>query len=454
MIYEKYVVPDSERVPTGAKLGYAVGDFGANFFFQSVSIYLLYYFTDVFMISAASAGMIFLLSKIWDAIYDPVIGYIADHTDTRWGQKRPYLLFGAIPLGITLFLLYAAPQISSYSSRIVYATVTFIAVCTLYATVNVPYSAMTANLTLDFHERGSITGFRMMGAILGTLVVATITKPLVTAFPTEVDGFRSMGFIYGAAIAFFTLITFITVKERIRTHAEKTGGGVTDIFKIVKSNPPLRLLFFGIFFHYAAQFIFLASVAYFFKYCIKAEGFIPIAFFCLYVPAAIMLPVMVRISKRYGKKVMFNGGMGIFAVGVILLFFVNSYNSILLAAIYVIIGLGFSAIYQGPWSIIPDTVEYSEWKTGLRREGIIYGIFFFGMKLSAGVSAFAVGYVLNMGGYLPDVTQQSEMSLFTIRFLATMLPVICFIFGAIFIGMYPINQSVHNQMVRDIINRS
>lgn len=454
MIHEKYVVPDSERVPTGVKLGYAVGDFGANFFFQSVSIYLLYYFTDVFMISAASAGMIFLVSKIWDAVYDPVIGYIADHTDTRWGQKRPYLLFGAIPLGITLFLLYAAPQISSYPLRIAYATVSFIAVCTLYATVNVPYSAMTANLTLDFHERGSITGFRMMGAILGTLVVATITKPLVAAFPTEVDGFRSMGLIYGAAIAFFTLITFVTVKERIRIHAEKTGGGVTDILKIVKSNPPLRLLFFGIFFHYAAQFIFLASVAYFFKYCIKAEGFVPIAFFCLYVPAAIMLPVMVRISKRYGKKLMFNGGMGIFAVGVMLLFFVTSYDSILLASIYVIIGLGFSAIYQGPWSTIPDTVEYSEWKTGLRREGIIYGIFFFGMKLSAGVSAFAVGYILNLGGYLPDVAQQSDISLFTIRFITTVLPVICFILGAIFIGMYPINQRIHNQMVRDIINRA
>lgn len=450
MTNEKYVVPVSERVPRTVKIGYAVGDFGANFFFQSVSIYLLYYFTDVFMISASAAGMIFLVSKIWDAVYDPVIGYIADRTDTRWGQKRPYLLFGAIPLGITLFLLYAAPPISSYSSKLVYATLSFMAVCTLYATVNVPYSAMTANLTLDFHERGSITGYRMMGAILGTLVVATITRPLVTSFPTEVAGFRSMGMIYGAAIALFTLITFISVKERVRTHAEKEGRGFADIGTIIKSNPPLRLLFLGIFFHYAAQFIFLGSVAYFFKYCIRAEGFIPVAFFCLYVPAALMLPLLVQISKRWGKKVMFNGGMGLFAFGVLLLFFVKSYDSIVLALIYIVIGLGFSAIYQGPWSTIPDTVEYSEWKTGLRREGIIYGIFFFGMKLSAGVSAFAIGSILNLGGYLPDVARQSDTSLFTIRFLATLLPVICFVFGALFIWLYPINQKLHNRMVRDI----
>ena len=142
--------------------------------------------------------------------------------------------------------------------------------------------------------------------------------------------------------------------------------------------------------------------------------------------------------------------MGLFAFGVLLLFFVKSYDSILLALIYIVIGLGFSAIYQGPWSTIPDTVEYSEWKTGLRREGIIYGIFFFGMKLSAGVSAFAIGSILNLGGYLPDLDGQSDTSLFTIRFLATLLPVICFVFGALFIWLYPINQKLHNRMVRDI----
>ncbi|MEI6055953.1 MAG: MFS transporter [Lentisphaerota bacterium] len=449
----EYEMHHSEKIPTKVKIAYSMGDFGANFFFQSVSIYLMYYFTDVFMITASAAGFIFLVSKIWDAVYDPVIGYLADHTNTRWGQKRPYLLFGAIPLGITLFLLYAAPQIDSYSMRVVYATFTFIAVCTLYATVNVPYSAMTANLTLDFHERGSLTGFRMMGAILGTLIVATMTKPLVSLFSSEVTGFRSMGMIYGAAIAIFTLITFFCVKERVRTHAENSHGSLKDIFKIIKSNPPLIFLFFGIFFHYAAQFVFLACVAYFFKYCIKAEGFIPVAFFCLYVPAAIMLPILVQVSKRWGKKVMFNGGMGIFAIGVLLLFFVNSYNVFLLVVIYAIIGLGFSAIYQGPWSTIPDTVEYSEWKTGMRREGIIYGIFFFGMKLSAGVSAFAVGYILNFGGYVPEI-QQTETSLFTIRFLTTLLPILCYIIGAIFIWIYPITQKTHGQMVSEILNRS
>jgi len=446
-------IPESERVPVITKIGYALGDFGANFQFQSVSIFLMYYFTDVFGITATAAGMIFLLSKVWDAVFDPCIGYAADHTDTRWGQKRPFLLFGAVPLGITLFLLYAAPPIADPVWKIVYAAMTFIAVLTCYAIVNVPYSAMTANLTMDSRERANLTGFRMMGAIIGTLVVATVTKPLVKSFASEVTGFRTMGVLYGIAITICTLVTFAMVKERIRTHSERNHGGIRDIFRIIASNRPLVVLFAGIFFLYAAHFIFLGSVAYFFKYCIGNESFIPIGFFCLYVPAALMLPLMVKISNTWGKKIMFGGGMGIFALGSISMFFVRDYNLPLLIGIYIVLGIGLSAIYQGPWSMIPDTVEYSEWKTGLRREGIIYGIFFFGMKLSAGVSGFFIGYLLSAGGYVAEAAQ-TPSALSAIRFVTTLLPVISFILGAFFLSLYPINHKMHHMMVEEIMKRN
>jgi glycoside/pentoside/hexuronide:cation symporter, GPH family len=453
MSEKNYVIPVDERVSRGAKVGYAVGDFGANFLFQSVTIFLLYYFTDVFGITAAAAGWIFLLSKFWDAVTDPTMGYIADHTKSRWGQKRPYLLFGAVPLGLTLFFLFAAPDIQSYSMKVAYAAITFLAVLTFYTIVNVPYSAITANLTMDSRERANLTGYRMMGAIIGTLVVATLTKPLVGFFTDEITGFRALGIIYGIAIAVCTLITFFSVKERVRTHAEDNPGGISDIFKIIRSNPPMIYLFFGIFFLYACHFIFLASVAYFFKYCIQKESFIAIGFFCLYVPAGIMLPFLVTISNKLGKKTMFIGGMGIFAIGMIMLYFVQSYNLPLLIFIYIIIGLGLSAIYQGPWSMIPDTVEYTEWKIGLRRSGIIYGIFFFGMKLSAGVSAFIVGMLLASSGYVADATQTPEAQSM-IRFVVTLLPVICYVLGAIFLFIYPINHKKHNQMVEEIMERS
>ncbi|HJO93880.1 MAG TPA: MFS transporter [Victivallales bacterium] len=449
---DSYVTPPSEIVPTKVKIGYAFGDFGANFFFQSVAIFLMFFWTDVFMISASAAGLIFLCSKVWDAVSDPLMGYVADHTESRWGQKRPYLLFGAVPLGITLFLLFAAPPITTYSLKIVYATFTFIAVCTMYTVVNVPYAAMTANLTLDSRERGKLTSFRMMGAIIGTLIVATLTKPLVAAFSNQVTGFRVMGVIYGVAIAVCTLLTFCIVKERVRTHTEANPGGLKDIFKVTLKNKPFIFLFLGIFFHYTSFLIFLASVIYFFKYIIHRPDFVAVGFFFIYIPAAIMLPVLSRVGKRFGKKIMFNGGMTIYAIGLLCLFFIKDYNIVVLICIYTVIGLGTAAIYQGPWSTMPDTVEYSEWKTGLRREGIIYGVFFFGMKLAAGFAAFLVGYILSMGGYVADGNQTST-ALFTIRFLTTILPLVCFVIGAFFIWLYPITHKFHKKMVDDIVDR-
>jgi glycoside/pentoside/hexuronide:cation symporter, GPH family len=450
---ENYLIPESERVSTGCKIGYAIGDFGANFQYQSVAIFLMYYFTDVFGISATAAGSIFLLSKFWDAITDPTMGYIADHTNTRWGQKRPWLLIGSIPLGITMFLLYAVPPIQSYGLKVAYATFTFLAVLTFYTIVNVPYAAMSANLTMDSRERNNLTGFRMMGAILGTLVVATITKPFVGAFTNEVTGFRILGLVYGIAICGCTLVTFFSVKERVRTHSEKIPGGASEIIKVIKSNPPLVYLMLGTFFMFASYFTFLGVVAYFFKYCIKNEGFIGTSLFVLFLTAAIMLPFYVKFANKFGKRLMYVGGMTIFTLGVFATFFVHNYNFLLFVVIYIFIGMGTASIYQGPWATIPDTIEYSEWKTGLRREGIIYGIFFFGMKLSTGFAAFFIGTSLDWGGYVADAVQTPQ-SLWTIRFVTTIVPMILFAFGAFFLWLYPINHKVHKQMVTDIMKRS
>ena len=450
-------IPPEERVPIKAKIGYAVGDFGANFQFQSVTIFLLIYFTDTFGLNPADVGLIFLVSKIWDAISDPTMGYLSDRTESRWGKRRPYLLFGAIPLGITLFLLYAAPPIESYGWKIVYAVTTFIAVLTAYTVVNVPYGALTANMTLDSRERANLTGFRMMGAIMGTLLVATITRPLVGSFPNQIIGFRVMGVIYGLAIAICSLVTFFSVRERHHAGASSGGLKFKDLLTVIK-NAPVVLLFLGIFFHYAGHFIFLASVSYFFKYVLKEESFIPAGFFFLYCSAAVMLPFMVTISNRWSKKLMFNGGMALFAIGSLCLFFVHSYSFALLSCIYIVLGLGLSAVYQGPWSTIPDTVEYVEWKTALRREGVIYGIFFFGMKLSAGFSGFVVGKVLAWGGYLQPakgqatavLTAQPDSALTAIRISTTLLPMASVLLGMLFIFLYPINHRVHSRITREI----
>jgi GPH family glycoside/pentoside/hexuronide:cation symporter len=192
---------DVSFIPTGMKVGYSVGDFGANLVIQTVGIYLMFFFTDVFGIVPALAGAIFLYSKMWEAVSNPLMGVISDHTDTRWGKKRPYLLFGAVPLGAAVFLLFFSPAVAP-GLRFTWGLVTFLIFCTTLTVVNVPYLAITPTLTLDFNERSVVTGIRAAFAIGGALVAAGATLPLVGLFGggDPGQGFRMVGLTYGIVV--------------------------------------------------------------------------------------------------------------------------------------------------------------------------------------------------------------------------------------------------------------
>ncbi len=209
---KKTEISTDGRLTMGTRLGFGVGDFGANLVFQSTLIFLIFYFTDVFGIAAPIAGTIFLVAKAWDAVSDPVVGYLSDRTRTRWGKKRPYLLFGAIPLGIFFVLLFASPPMAP-AFKPYYGMIMFLLVCTFYAVVNVPYGALAASMTLDSHERSKLSGFRTFFALMGALVVAGGMMPLVGLFPNQTIGFRMAAAIFGVIAVAVTYVTFFSVRE-------------------------------------------------------------------------------------------------------------------------------------------------------------------------------------------------------------------------------------------------
>ncbi|HQL42447.1 MAG TPA: MFS transporter [Spirochaetota bacterium] len=438
------------------KLGYAVGDFGANMVFQSVVLFLMFYLTDVFLIPAGVAGTIFLIAKIWDAVSDPMMGYISDRTKSRWGRKRPYLLFGALPLGICMALLFYTPALEG-SSKTMYALVMFLLVCTAYTVVNIPYGALTANLTLDTNERSRLTGYRMFFAILGTLFVAGATKPLVGLFDSSVEGWRFIGMLYGAIAAFFTLVTFATVKERIQ-HKETEEYHLRDIVTTLKVNKPFIFLSIGVFLHLCAIGVLASMVNYLLKYNYAKEEFIPIAFLCMFATSAAVIPLWVFLSQKMGKKHAFNAGMGMLAVILLVLFFVKEFNGVLFIVLFVIAGISISTVFFSPWAMIPDTVEYSQWKTGIRREGILYGFFYFSQKLAAACAGFITGIGLTLCGYLQPLLvgntltsrMQAESALTGIRLLSTIIPMLLIILGIVFIWLFPIDEKMHRKIVEEI----
>jgi GPH family glycoside/pentoside/hexuronide:cation symporter len=445
--------PDDNHLPIGMKLGYGVGDLSFNVAYQTTALYLIFFFTDVFGIAAGAAGMIMFYSKIWDAVIDPVMGYITDHTKSRWGSKRPYILFGAIPLGITFMLLFYSPSLGSENAKIVYGLVTFVLFCTAIAIVSVPFGALTADLTLDSNERSVVTGYRMSFAILGALIAAGATLPLVGVFGNgdQVLGFRQVGIAYGVLIMVVLFITFFSVRERV-AHPKEEVLTLVENLKVIFSNKPFLILAAGTISHVTAVLTTAAVVNYYFKYNLKNEAMIPVAFLCLFVTAIAFMPLFVKLSTKKSKKYAYNLGIGSFAVVLVLIFFFGERNMYLTLFFFFLGAAGMAANWLSSWSMVPDTVEYSQWKTGLRREGIIYGAFMFCQKFPAALAAFIVGLVLKHVGYTANI-EQTEQSLMGIRLLLTLIPVGFIIIGIVFISMFPISAEMHGKMLSEIRQR-
>ncbi len=454
-------VSPEDRVPLGMKIGYGIGDLGANLVFLATLFYVLYYFTDVLGIPPETAGIIVLASKFWDASIDPVMGNISDRTHSRWGKKRPFLLFGAIPVGIAVFLLFYTPDFTKVTggalgyhidNRIVWALVTYILFCTAIAVVNVPYAALTAAMTRDSHERSVITGFRMTFGIIGTLIAAGATLPLVGVFGAgnPVIGFRTVGLLYGALIAVATLVAFFATKERVLSLAEQRHKTPTKetIRAVVKNRPFILLLVATLMFMIGMNTV-AAVVTYYFKYNLNAEKLVAVANLCIFIPALLSLPLFVAIGKRVSKKFAYNLGMGIVAAMLLLIFFFGEKNIYLTFAFLVVAGIGLCTNWLSPWAIIPDTVEYSEWKLGIREEGILYGIFFFVFKFGAAVAGFLVGKVLALTGYVANQAQ-TEAALMGIRSLLTVFPFVFMVAGIVILSFYPIDAAMHRHMIEEI----
>ncbi len=432
------------------KLGFGVGDYGANLVFQSVLIFLMFYLTDVFGVAAKVAGTIFLVSKIWDAVTDPAMGYLSDRTRSRWGKKRPYLLFGAVPLGLSFFFLFFSPSISDLMKPY-YTLVFFLLVCTFYTIVNIPYGALAASMTIDSHERSKLSGYRTFFALMGTLTVAGATKPIVALFSDQMVGFRITSGIYAVLVAVLTLITFFSVREKIRQKKTEKYT-IEDIFTIIRANRPFVILSIGMMFHLMALGVLAAMVNYYFKYVMDNESFTTIAFLCIFVPAAFAIPLWIFVSKKMSKKAAFNIGMGLLALALFFVYFVKGMNPYLLIPAFVAAGVGLSTNFFSPWAMVPDTVEYGEWKTGLRREGVLYGIFFFGQKLASALAGFITGQGLGFINFEANKVQTLE-TLHGIRILTTFVPIIFIIIGIFFVSFYPISQKLHEKIVSEMKNK-
>ncbi|RPJ59208.1 MAG: MFS transporter, partial [Acidobacteria bacterium] len=239
---------EETRVPIREKAGYALGDVASCIFWQTLGSFLLFFYTDVFGISAAAAGTMFLVTRLWDAVNDPMLGAIADRTKTRWGKFRPYLLWMAVPFGISGVLLFTTPDFGP-TGKLVYAYITYNLMMMVYTAINIPYSSLLGVITSNPVERVSLSSYKFVGAFTGGLLIQAFTLPLVGYFG---QGNRAVGFQYTmilyavVAVALF-VATFLSIKERVQPVAGQKSKIIDDLRDLSKNKPWIILLLLGLF---------------------------------------------------------------------------------------------------------------------------------------------------------------------------------------------------------------
>jgi glycoside/pentoside/hexuronide:cation symporter, GPH family len=452
VLNSKAVELHSGKLSFGTKLGFGICDLGGNLFFTMMGFYLLFFMTDVVGISAGLAGTALMIGKVWDAITDPAVGYLSDRTRTRWGRRRPYMFVGSFLLFGAMILMFTAPEYSSQGQLFAWGAIMYCLLCTAYTLVNIPYGALTPELTTDYNERTVLNAFRMSSAVVGTMVGAALVLPIVGMAASVRAGWTLSGTVMGAIMMITGLITVFSVREPKHSEAQPVQNIFKSYAQVLGMKPFLTCLIPWTM-HITGITIIQGALLYFYVYLYGDEGGFQLALVALLLSSMIFIPVWTIISKKIGKKKSYNTGMLIFAAAVLLLFLIG--HRIPMEISYVIMavgGIGLATQYVMPYSIIPDVVEYDYAENGIRREGVFYGLWTLTSKIGQAFAIALSGWTLSAFGYIPDVVQ-SDLSLLGIRLLCGPIPIIFFIIGVVVLSFYPITREKYEEILQKIALR-
>ena len=435
-------------------LGYAIGDIGGNLYFSLIGFIFIFYLTEQLGLSGTLAGTAMMIGKIWDAVTDPIVSSLSDRSKSRFGRRRPYIFIGALLLFVLIVLTFSIPTTYSQWTTFLIVTLLFCLLNTAYTMVNIPYSALQPELSNNYNEKTKVSGFRMGCAIIGT-ILAVIARPIVSSIGAENSGWFIMSLIMGSIILITSWITVFTVKEDIRRDLKKQKG-VVESYKEALTNREFlpALLPWALF--VTGVTVVQASFLYYFKYIFNAPSIFDLTLFGLIILSLISLPIWVKISNKIGKGLSYMVGMGIFILGLTVVYLLADKFGPLFALIVITIsGFGFSTHYIMPFSIIPDVIELDYVKTDIRREGVYYSLWNFFSKIGQAIAGLLIGVTLDIIGFIPprdgssEIIIQSEKTLHGIAFLCGPIPILIILLGIIILKKYPINRAYYNNKMAE-----
>jgi GPH family glycoside/pentoside/hexuronide:cation symporter len=435
----------TQKLKARTKWLYGIGDIGNATVNSAVQFFLMKFFTDAALIVPALASSALLIGKIWDAINDPLFGWITDRTRSKYGKRRVYMLFGAIPLGISVALLWMVPQGLSQVMTFVWIAGTFVLFDTIWTFTNVPYYALTSELTDDYDERSSLTVYRMVLAVPAYLLGAALTPMIVGFFAVQRTGYGFIGIVYGTLAALALLICAGGIKERPSIAQSK---GEENPFKSIGQAFKNRAFVYLCIVYFVVNISFAFAktlMAYFIEYQLLMKDLISIAMGLLLVCVTISLPIWKKISEKMDKGPAYGIGMGMGAVALAVLFFLPHKSTWVIYPIMALAGFGFGANWVFPWAMIADVSDYDRVKTGQYRSGMYYGVWGLATKISEALALASVGWMLTGFGYVANV-EQTPHALLGIRLFFGVIPAVCIFVALPFLFKYPLTRKAHAEV--------
>ncbi len=431
----------STKLSRKVTYGFAIGDLGGNLFFTLIGFYLLFYLTDIVKLSPALAGIVLMVGKIWDAVTDPVTGYLSDRTITRYGRRRPYIFIGSIAAFFLMGIMFTPVHLASPVTQFLYFALMYALLNTAYTLVNIPYAALLPEITDDYDQRTVLTGYRMSFAVVGTFVGAGAVLPLV-----GIAGWGGMGYIMGGIMLVTAMITVWGVKEPVHSKDEEQKPFFRTYREALTNRVFLLAMIPWALFITGTTMV-QGSLVYFFAYILHDEGLFQAALMLLLAFSLACIPLWVKISERIGKKGAYGAGMTIMSVAVMVFaYFADALGSAGALVIMAVAGTGLSTHYVMPHAILPDTVEHDAvHHGGLRREGVFSSLWTFSSKIGQALALALSGWILALFSYSPDqVTPLAESG---IRLITGPFPLLFYVVGILILRRYPIDREYYNTMV-------
>ena len=435
------------------KLGYGLGDFACNLVWNSLSMFILYFYTDVIGMTAAIISTLMLVVRILAGVMDIISGVIVDKTKTKYGKARPWILWMAIPFGMSTILLFSVPNIAE-NGQLLYIVVTYVLLNIIYTAINIPYGVLNSLMTQEQNERSEINIYRMFCSTAGSLCVSVLVLPLVSLFGGGQQAWVMTFIIFGVVATFMFFVTFKTTKERVvAVNTEATQSiSFKEGMKALFQNKYWVIMFTLLIILYMSAGISGGSMIYYAQYILQNKDLVGRLSLAQNIPTLIvMLTIAMPLIKKIGKRNTAIWGSIIFIIGsLVALIDLTSIQFIYVSII--VKGVGNALVSATVFALLADTIEYGEWKTNVRTEGLVYSAGNFGLKIGIGLGTAIVGWLLAFGQYNASAPVQPDTAINAINILFIWLPMILAILQIVLLKFYKLDK-IYAKILSDLETR-